>query len=91
MNGKQMYSKLVLILVAEALAVVLTNAVSQYIVPVHHTTLSYIVCGAALAYIVVYLYDYIKEKRKERIRRELRDITDAALMRYNVSDRDQQQ
>lgn len=89
MNGRQLYTKIVLILGSEVLAVILTKVVSQYIVPINHTTLSYTVCGAVLAYLVVHLYDYILKKRSERIRRELQSLEDAALMRYHVGDRDQ--
>lgn len=91
MNGRQFYTKIILILVSEALAIVLTHIVSKYIVPIHHTTLSYIVCGAALAFLVVHLYDYWQAKRRERIRQELQSLTDVALMRYRIVDRDQQQ
>lgn len=88
MNGKQRYTKILLVCVAEALAVILTNTVSTYIVPIHHTTISYIVCGVVLAYLVVHLYDYLLKKRRARLRQELQELTDAALMRYNVRDRD---
>jgi positive regulator of sigma E activity len=90
MQGRQWYTKVLLICVSEALAVVITNLVSKYIIPIHDTTLSYIVSGVVLAFIVVHLYDYFMNRRRKRIQRELQDLTNAALMRYNVNDRDQQ-
>jgi uncharacterized membrane protein (DUF373 family) len=81
-HGKQLYMKIVLILLAEALAIVLTDLVSKYIVPIKHTTLSYIVCGAFLAYVIVYIYDYVIDRRRERLRQELQAITDVTLLRY---------
>lgn len=89
-NGKQLLIKFVLTFVSEALAIVLTDLVSKYIVPIKHTPISYIICGAALAYLVVLLYDRYLEKRKGRIHQELQDLTDLALMRYHVHDREQQ-
>lgn len=91
MKARQWYTKLLLICVSEALAVIITNLVSQYIVPIHNTTLFYIVSGVVLAYIVVRTYDYFVNRRRKRIQQELQDLTNAALMRYNVEDRDQQQ
>lgn len=89
MNGRQRYTKILLVSVAEALAVVIVNLISTYIIPIKYTPVSYIVCGAILAYIVVHLYDSFFKKRRARLRQELKDITDAALMRYHVRDRDQ--
>lgn len=89
MRDKHLYTKVILIILSEALAIVITDLVSKYIVQIHHTTLSYIICGALLAYIVVGAYDHLRYRRRRRIRRELQDLTDAALMRYSVQDKDQ--
>lgn len=91
MKNKEGYTKLLLVCVSEALAVVLTNVVSNYTIKINNPTMSYIVFGAVLAFIVVYVYDAVQRKRRERIRQELQQITDAALMRYNVHDGNQQQ
>jgi hypothetical protein len=88
MRGHSIYIKCVLILFAEALAMVLTDLFSKYVVPIKHTTLSYILCGAFLAYVIVYVYDYIRNKRRGRVRQELQDLTDVAMLRYQNRDRD---
>jgi hypothetical protein len=88
MRGHSIYLKCVLILFAETLAMVLTDLFSKYVVPIKHTTLSYIVCGAFLAYVIVYAYDYIMNKRRGRIRQELQSMTDVAMLRYQNRDRD---
>lgn len=87
-NSKQLCIKFALILFSEALAVVLTELFSEYVVPIKHTALSYTVCGALLAYIIVYAYDRLEKKRTGRIRRELQSLTDVAMLRYQVQDRD---
>jgi positive regulator of sigma E activity len=87
-SGKQLLIKFVLILFSEAAAIMVTDLVSNLIVPIKHTAISYIVCGAALAYLVVLLYDKYLEKRRSRLNQELQNLTDLALMRYNVQDRE---
>lgn len=86
MKTKKVYTKLLLVFVSEALAVVLTNFVSNYIIKVNNPTMSYIIFGAVLAFIVVHAYDVVQRKRRKRIRQELQQIADAALMRYRVHD-----
>lgn len=85
--GKQVYTKITMIVIAEALAMTLTNFISKHFIPIKHSSLSYIVCGAILAFFVVLLYDRIKEKRRYRIMKEVKSLADAALMRYNVQDK----
>lgn len=91
MKTKEVYTKLFLVCVSEALAAVLTNVVSKYIIEINISTMSYIVFGAMLAFIVVYAYDAVQRKRRERIKQKLQQITDATLMVYNVYDGNRQQ
>ena len=86
--------KILLVLLSEAAAIWLTNWASQYIT-IQHTTLSYIVCGAFLAVVVINAYNYIVGARirraKKKAEEELKEITDAALMRYRLHDENDKQ
>ena len=82
--GKQVYTKIIMIVIAEALAIILTNYI-----PINHSSWSYIICGAILAFFVTLLYDRIMEKRRYRIMKEVKSLADVALMRYNVQDKNQ--
>ena len=86
--SKQFYIKLFLILVSEGLAMFLTETVSKYVVPIQHTTLSYIVCGAVLAILVVNAYENSVERKRHKLERELRELTNAAFIRYSVGNKD---
>lgn len=89
MRGRHTIIKILLILAAEALAMFATNLVSKHIIYIPHTTLSYLVCGAVLAYAVVTFYDKMIQKRRKKIESELKAITDVALMNYKVQDNKQ--
>lgn len=86
--NKQIYMKVVLILLAEALAVSITNFAVKYGLPIEHTTLSYIVCGALLAYIVVSTYDYIIRKGVQRAQQERQSLMNIMMLRYSHRGRD---
>ncbi|AMO26037.1 hypothetical protein Thu_55 [Bacillus phage Thurquoise] len=86
--NKQVYMKVVLILLAEALAISITKFAVKYGMPIEHTTLSYIVCGALLAYIVVSTYDYIIRKGEMRAQQERQHLMDIMMLRYSHRGRD---
>lgn len=77
------FNKVLLIVLAELVAILLTNTISEYVIPIQHTTFSYLVCGGFLAVVVVYIYDYFVGKRRARIKGELQELTNVALRRYD--------
>lgn len=82
--GRELFIKILLILVSEGIVVIATEMISKHIVKVPYTPLSSILCGALLAVVTVTMYDRWVKRRKELIRQELKNITDAALMRYDI-------
>lgn len=86
--NKQIHMKVILILLAEALAILITDFVSANIVPIEHTTITYIVCGAVLALAVVSSYDYIIRKGAMRAQQERQDLLNTAMLRYSTKHRD---
>lgn len=89
--SRELFMKILLILVSEGFAIILTGYINDNIVVVPHTTLSSIVCGAALAIFVVTMYDRWMKQRKKLVTEELRCLTDAALMRYHVNIKEDEQ
>lgn len=84
--NKQLYIKFLLIVISEGIAVRLTNIFSESVYPLQYSTWAYILLGALLSTILVTSYDYIAYKRKCKIKRELQEIADAALVRYRVNE-----
>jgi len=77
-----------LILLAEALAIAITDFAVKYGMPIEHTTLSYVVCGALLAFIVVGSYDYIIRKGEQRAQQERQSLVNIMMLRYSPKGRD---
>ncbi|QEG04131.1 hypothetical protein [Bacillus phage BC-T25] len=86
--NKQLHMKVILILLAEALAILITDFVSANIIPIEHTTISYIVCGAILAFAVVSSYDYIIRRGAMRAQQERQELINTAMLRYSTKHRD---
>lgn len=78
------FIKLCLIILSEFVAMVATHLFSRYVFLIHHSFLSYILCGAVLAAIVVTLYDKAANKRKTKAERELKELTQAAYKIYHT-------
>lgn len=78
------FTKLSLILMSEFVAMVATTLFSRYVFPIHHSILSYILCGAVLAAIVVTLYDKAVAKRRTKAEEELKELTNVALRIYTI-------
>ncbi len=78
--------KILLVIVAEAVAFVTTKLVSNYIVHIPHTTATYIISGGILAYFVVVQYDKYLDRKKKRIQKEIKILTDVTLQKYNVKE-----
>lgn len=89
MRGRHTAIKILLILAAEALAMYVTNLISDHVIYIPHTTITYLISGAVLAYAIVTLYDKAIDRRRKRIERELKNITDVALIKYKIHDRKQ--
>lgn len=77
--------KVLLVIGSTILAFWLTNVFSENVYPIQHTTLSYIICGSLLGYVVVDLYNRLLLLKKRKIELELKAITDVALKRYDVN------
>lgn len=82
--SRELYMKVLLILVSEAVAFTSITYVSRNVVEIPHSALSSIVAGALLAILVVALYDKWLSRRKQVVREELSQLADAALMRYHL-------
>lgn len=83
--SKQLYIKLFLIMVSEGAAFTLTDIVSTYITSLYFTTATLVLLGGILAVIVVSLYDlWLHMKKKPLIEKELRKLTDAAILKYET-------
>jgi hypothetical protein len=73
-----------LIILSEFVAILATDLFSKYVFPIQHGVLSYLLCGAFLAAIVVTLYDKAISKRKIKAEQELKEITNVVLKIYDM-------
>lgn len=80
----QRFVKLSLIILSEFVAMLATDLISKYVFPIQHGVVSYLLCGAFLAAIVVTLYDKALAKRKVKAEQELREITNVVLKIYDT-------
>ena len=87
---RQFFIKFLLIVFAEFLAIAITDSFSMYVIPIKHTNLSYVVFGALLAYLVVFLYDYHTKKKNVKIKQEIQNLSDVAMLRYQPKSRDKE-
>lgn len=78
--------KVLLIIVAEAIAFVVTQLISNYIIHIPHTTATYIISGGVLAYFIVVQYDKYIDRKKQKIQNEIKVLTDVTLQKYNVKE-----
>jgi hypothetical protein len=85
-HSRHLFTKFILIMIAEGLAMLATDTFSKHVFQIQHTTVTYVLCGAFMAVAVVTLYDRWMCNRQNKLKRELKDITDVALMRYNDKD-----
>jgi len=75
----QIYIKLLLIIFAEAIAMAVNHGISRFIHPIEHKLTITIVVGTILAMVVVWMYDRRLKKKKQRVEKELQDLTDVVL------------
>jgi positive regulator of sigma E activity len=76
------FVKMCLIVLSEFVAMVATHLFSHYVFPIPHSFISYILCGAVLAAIVVTVYDKTVTKRKTKAQAELTELTKVAYKIY---------
>lgn len=86
-RNKHIIFKFFLVVLAELAVIKATELFSKYIVTIHHTTFSYIVCGSFLALLVVTIYDRIVAKSKSKIKKEIEEVADVALKRYEYREK----
>jgi len=77
------YIKLTLVIITEAIVVWFTEVFSTYIFPLHYTTLTYLILGSLLAYTTTKIYDHILKRKKERVEKEIQDLTKFVLKRIH--------
>lgn len=78
------FVKMFLIILSEFVAMVATHLFSKYIFLIHHSFLSYLICGALLAVVVITLYDKAVAKRRIKAEEELKELTNVALRIYHT-------
>lgn len=78
------FIKLSLIILSEFVAMVATTLFSHYVFPIHHSLLSYLLCGAVLAAIVVTLYDKAVSRRKVKAEKQLKELTSIVMKTYHI-------
>lgn len=79
---KHLLNKVLIIIAVEALAIFLTRFVSRNFVVIPHTTVTLVIFGAITAYIVIQAYDAIQKKRHKKKLREIEELDQVALRRY---------
>ena len=82
----QLIIKIVLIVISEAIAMVVTKFVSNNIIYIPHTNVTYIICGGVLAYFVVVMYDRYMTRKKDKIQEDIKVLADLALQNYKVGE-----
>ncbi|AIW03351.1 hypothetical protein CPT_Mater194 [Bacillus phage Mater] len=80
-NRKHLLIKIMLIIIAEAVALAINYGISKYIFHIHHFLAANIIFGAVLAVIVVWIYDKMLLRKKEKVEQELQELTDVVLKR----------
>jgi positive regulator of sigma E activity len=75
MLSRQTLIKILLVLVAEAVAFTVTYMFSKYIYTLSNETLIHVLFGATLAVVVVSVYNRRLRKKQEKVENELQDLT----------------
>ena len=82
-HANKLFVKLLLVLATEGVVVGLTHLFSRYVCELKHPIVVYVILGSILAVAVVWLYDRILVKKKEKVRKEIQEIADVALKKYD--------
>lgn len=85
---KHIFVKIMLIAIAEAIAMLVTYGFSTFVHPVENTMRAHVVSGAILAVLVVWLYNRQLKKKKKRVEKELQELTDVVLKKIPDSSDD---
>jgi membrane protein YdbS with pleckstrin-like domain len=80
-NRRQIIIKLVLIFVAEAIAMSINLWVHEHIYAFKYPVAANVILGATLAVLVVALYNQLLLRRKQIVERELHELTRVVLKR----------
>jgi F0F1-type ATP synthase membrane subunit a len=78
-NRKQITIKLVLIFVAEAIAMSINLWIHEHFYAFKYPVTAHVILGAALAVMVVALYNQLLIRRKQIVERELHELTRVVL------------
>lgn len=82
-GNRDTFIKLLLIVIAEIVAIGITEFISNNIVPIRQTTISYIVSGAILAIFIVNAYEKVVERKKNNVIQEVKELTNITLLRFH--------
>jgi len=79
LNRNHLVIKILLVFFAEAVAMTTVYGFSELIHPIPHPLPTHIIAGAALAVLVVWLYNRHLLKKKQRVEEELQELTEVVL------------
>jgi uncharacterized integral membrane protein len=90
LNRKHLFMKIILIVIAEAIALSLTYGFSYYIHPIKYAMITHIIGGAVLAVLVVSLYNRRLKRKTRRVKKEIKDLTNTMYRKIpeNMDDTD---
>ncbi|AXH71098.1 hypothetical protein BSP36_055 [Bacillus phage BSP36] len=82
-RANKFYVKLLLVILTEGVVAGLTHLFSRYVYQLSHPVMIYVIVGAILAVIVVRIYDKRLLKKKKKVEKEIQDIADVVLKKYD--------
>ncbi|QQO41424.1 hypothetical protein 015DV004_209 [Bacillus phage 015DV004] len=77
------YIKVLLVFVVEVIVALGTHMVFKNILSFDPPLLVYVIEGSAFAIITVVLYDKLMQKKKKRVEKELKELTDVVFKKYD--------
>ncbi|QIW88656.1 hypothetical protein P59_058 [Bacillus phage P59] len=85
LNRNQIINKLVLIFVAEAIAMSINLQIHEHVYTFKYPVLTSVILGSILAVLVVVLYNHLLLRRKKVVEKELHELTRVMLRRLPES------
>lgn len=77
------YIKVLLVFVVEAVVALCTHMFIKSVLNLDPPLLVYVIEGSVFAIITVVLYDKLLQKKKKRVEKELKELTDVVFKKYD--------